>query len=176
MPSENSGFGQARRRSTFSRSGSVLLCLLLPALGCLTVERSVLTQHGNRVRIPMVTNKTLEYGAEELLTDVLVTHFARDGRIVVVDTAPDLILEATLTEYHLAGFEFDEDDRIVGKRLTVKLQAGLVSAQTGAVIFPARDFESSGTFYALSQPDLRRQSDVFLRLSQAMISSMVEGW
>lgn len=161
------------------RIAPVLILVCGPALllgGCLSVAPSVLPAHGERIHIPMVANKTLEYGAEELVTDVLTTQFARDGRLTVVETAPDLILDATLVQYRLTGRDYDEDNRVIGKSLTVTVAAAVIDARNGEVVVPERPYTASGTFFADAQPDLRREGDVFLRLSQSMISRIVEGW
>lgn len=176
MRSKNSA--QAAMPSPDRRApGLLAVCGAVLLLGgCLSVAPSVLREHGDRLYIPMVANKTLEYGAEELITDVLTTQFARDGRLTVVETAPDLIFDATLVQYRLTGRDYDEDNRVIGKSLTVTVEAAVIDARNGEIVVPGRPYTASGTFYADAQPDLRREGDVFLRLSQSMISRIVEGW
>lgn len=156
----------------------VATAAVLMTTGCagLRVEPSLLAAHGQRLKIPMVANATLERGPEELLTDVLIEAFARDGRVRVVETAPDLILDATLVAYRLGARDFDEDQRIVGRHVDVTVTAAILDARSGEIVLPERAFSSSGSFFAAVQPSFRRESDVFVQLSQAMISSFIEGW
>ena len=151
--------------------------LLLGISGCLRTAPIVLPDDPQTIAIPIVDNRTLEYGAEERVTDVLVQEFIRDGRLQVVPREEaDMVLDATLEQYHLRPLTFDENEQAVSYNLSTRLTVTLRDQRPGAVFTQREIFEEQGVFFLSNQPGLRREEQVYRRIAEAVISRFLEGW
>ena len=125
----------------------------------------------------MWRNKTLEYGVEERLTDVVVQEFLRDGRLRVVRPADaDALLVGEIVGYRINGRQYDDQDHAIGFLVEVKVEVRLLDARSGEPLVEPRSFGQAGIFFDSPQPRQNRQEDVFVRLSESIISAYLEGW
>jgi len=126
----------------------------------------------------VANNKTLEYGAEERLTQALVREFQRDGHLHQVSEwrTADLVLEVNITQYDLDPVTLDNDNRAAGRNLIVTVEAQARSPQTGEWLMEKKEFSSSGTFFLSNVPGGRREDDVYRRLAESVIATLIEGW
>lgn len=129
------------------------------------------------INIPMIANRSLEYGAEERVTDRLIQEFNLDGRLRVSSLASaDSILDATLAGYEITSIIRDDRGETIGSRVTVVLDVVLVEPQTGDVLVPRKRFQRAGVFFYETQPGLARESDVIRQVAEDVISYVIEGW
>lgn len=150
---------------------------MLPINGCITTGEIVLPDNPQSIAIPIVENRTFEYGAEERITDILIQEFLRDGRLEVVSREKaDLLLEVDLTEYQLEQISVDNEEQTVVYRLNTALRATLVDQRSGDLLFEDEPFTESGVFFLSNEPSIRREETVYIRISEAMISRLLEGW
>jgi citrate lyase gamma subunit len=151
--------------------------LLLTGSGCRRIQGTVLENEPRSVAIPIVVNKTYEYGVEERITDILVQEFIRDGRLRVTDrSSADLVLSATVDEYKLRTVNVNERDQAVVFRLNTRIVASLYDSRAGKWIYQNERFDESGVFFLANQPQSRREEQVYVRLSEDIISRFLEGW
>jgi hypothetical protein len=137
----------------------------------------VLPDRPRTISVPIVENKTFEYGAEERLTDILIQELIRDGRLrVVSEGRADLELQAVLTRYDLKKVSLNRDEQAVVFNLDTAVTVTLKDLRSGKILDQDRPFEESGVFFLSNQPQTRREEQIYVRLAEAMISRMLEGW
>lgn len=156
----------------------VLLLTLVVLLGCGTVGVRTLPPQYQTVFIRMSNNSTLEYGAEERLTDSLVEEFQRDGRMRQVNDwqDADLVLEVNITKYNLRSIALNNDNRTAGRDLQLTVSAGARDPHSGLWVMPEQIFSDSGVFFLSNTPSGRREDDVYRRIGERIISRLLEGW
>ncbi|MCA9410851.1 MAG: LptE family protein [Candidatus Omnitrophica bacterium] len=154
----------------------LLIAFLL--IGCGSAPVRTLPAEYKTVFIDVANNKTLEYGAEERLTEALVREFQRDGHLRQVSEwrQADLILEVSITQYDLDTVTLDNDNRAAGRNLVVTVEAQARSPQTGVTVMPKKEFTSSGTFFLSNVPGGRREEDVYRKIAESLIATLIEGW
>jgi hypothetical protein len=171
--------GRARGESdtrTFSAFFPILGALLLS--GCVTMGgRQGLPDHVRSIAIPTFTNRTLEYGAEETVTAVIVHEFQQDGRLRLEkrDRA-DAVLLGTITRYDLYPVGFDGEDRVSVSRVETDVEVDVLDRITLEPLLEDERFSASGVFSLTADPSERREKDVFIRLADDIISRLIEGW
>jgi len=153
-----------------------LLCLSV--IGCGTFSVRTLPPQYETVFIKFINNGTLEYGAEERLTESLVSEFQRDGRLTQVADwqSADLVLEVTIDKYTLVPVVLDNDNRTTGRTVDVAITAEARDVSNGLFVMQPQQFKESGTFFLTNTPNGRREDDVNRRLGQKVISRLLEGW
>jgi hypothetical protein len=126
----------------------------------------------------MANNSTLEYGAEERLTESLVEEFQRDGRLhQAADWRDaDLILELNITKYDLRSVALNSDNRTAGRNLELTVKAGARDHETGLWVMNEQEFHDTGVFFLSNVPSGRREDDVYRRVAERIISRLLEGW
>ncbi|MBE7559719.1 hypothetical protein HS125_12545 [bacterium] len=163
------------KRRLLRGAGWMLLAALLSS--CLTLEEQVLPEHVKTLGIPMWRNKTLEYGVEERLTDVVVQEFLRDGRLRVVRPSDaDALLLGEIIGYEIKGRQYDDEDHAIGFLVDVAVEVELLDARSGRPLVEKRRFNQAGIFFDSPQPRQTRQDDVFIRLCEEIKSTVLEGW
>lgn len=156
--------------------GFVLLVALW--MGCGAVPVRTLPPAYQTIFIRVSNNSTLEYGAEERLTESLVQEFQRDGRLRQVSDwrDADLILETNITDYILRPITLDNDNRAAGYSLDLTVNAMARARETGVVVMPEQAIRDSGVFYLSNVPGSRREESVFSRIGERILSTLIEGW
>lgn len=152
--------------------------VVLTFSGCGTVGVRTLPPNYQAVFIRVANNSTLEYGAEERLTESLVEEFQRDGRLTQVSDwrDADLVLELNITRYNLRSVALNNDNRTAGRNLEVSVNAGARDPKSGLWVMPEQAFSDSGVFFLSNVPSGRREDDVYRRIAERIISQLIEGW
>jgi hypothetical protein len=154
------------------------LLAILSLSGCGTVGVRTLPPAYQTVFIRVANNSTLEYGAEERLTESLVEEFQRDGRLQQVADwqDADLVLELNITRYNLRSVVLNNDNRTAGRNLEVTVNAGARDPRSGLWVMPEQAFSDTGVFFLSNVPSGRREDDVYRRVAESIISRLIEGW
>lgn len=152
--------------------------LFLLLAGCGTTSVRTLPSRYKTVFIPVANNSTLEYGAEERVTDILVREFQRDGRLQQVSNwqDADIILESNITRYDLIPVTLDNDNRRAGSRLDLTIKVTARDRQTGVFVMSEQEFSESGVFFLAGVPGERREEDIVRRVAKLIIAALLEGW
>lgn len=150
---------------------------LLWATGCVHTGSVALPDNPRTIAVPIVENRTLEYGAEERLTDMLVQEFLRDGRLEVVPRrAADLRLEATLVRYQLRALSYNAEEQAIAFELETRLLATLTDQRSGEVLLQDEPFEEKGVFFLSNRPEARREEQIYRRLAEGVIGRLLDDW
>lgn len=137
----------------------------------------VLQDNPQSISVAIVENRTLEYGAEERVTEALVQEFIRDGRLQVTSRRrADLLLDAKLIRYQMEPVGYNERGDAVVFNLETRLMVSLKDARSGEILFEEESFEDKGVFFLSNQPGERREERVFARLAESVISRLLDGW
>lgn len=152
--------------------------VVLVCTGCGTVGVRTLPSNYQSIFVRVANNSTLEYGAEERLTESLVEELQRDGRLQQVAEwqDADMVLEVNITKYNLRSVVLDNDNRTAGRNLEVTVEAEAKDPRSGLSVMPKQEFSSSGIFFLSNTPGGRREDDVYRRIGEEIISRLIEGW
>lgn len=157
---------------------ALVAALGLPLAGCVTFGgRSGLPEHIRSISIPTFKNRTLEYGAEEIVTSTVVHEFQRDGRLRLEhrDQA-DALLLGTILVYDITPSGYDREDRLTVSRLEATVEITVIDQTTDQLLLDGERFTAAGASFLTADPTERRQRDVFIRLADDIISRLIEGW
>lgn len=156
---------------------AVFLSLLAWAFGCAHTGPVAGLDGARTIAVPIVENRTYEYGAEERITDVLVQEFLRDGRLRVVSSEEaDLRLQGTLVRYRLRPISFNADEQAIAFDLQTELKVKLIDQRSGKVLAEEQTFGDSGVFFLSNRPEARREEQIYRRLAEAVISRLLDDW
>jgi len=154
------------------------LFILALLVGCGATVQRTLPDSYETVFIKVADNSTLEYGAEERLTETLIQEFQRDGRLRQVSNwkTADLVLEVDIDEYDLAPVVLNNDNRAAGRDLRIEVSASAREPATGRYVMPEQKFRGSGNFFLANTPGPRREDDVNRRVAKQILARLLEGW
>ena len=146
--------------------------------GCVTFGgREGLPSHVESISIPMFRNHSMEYGAEEVVTQAVVGEFQRDGRLRLVDSdQADVVLYGTIARYDIRPSSFDRRDRVTVSHVSAMLEVSVLDSESGDYLMQGERFSGSGSFFLTAQPTARRERDVLTRIANDIVSRVVEGW
>jgi len=102
------------------------LVLLVLCLGCgyYSFSGSSIPAHLKTVAIPIMDNKTVEFGVPEDLTDALIALFTQDNSLKVVDRrSADSIIEGTIVNIRDQAGAYNQEETVKEIRVYVIVQA-----------------------------------------------------
>lgn len=156
--------------------------VLAGAAGCshYSFSQSVKT-HISTIAVPVLTNETLEFGAEQDLTDAIIVQFTDDNTLRVVgEDSADSILRGTVAVYERPVMSYDAagDPREYKVRVIARLTyEDLTSKETvwredveGWAVYSV-----SGEGGGLTSEDEARAA-AFEKLAQDVLGKTVQGW
>ena len=160
--------------------GNIKFILLLSVLclywGCLGSRPVSLDSDLRSMWIPMMENRTMEYGAEEPVTSAIIEEMMRAPEIRVVNRKDATsILRGKITGYKITSLDLDSRDRVTGYDMFVTVEVWLEDTSGNIVIKP-KEFSQSGVYHFASSPPEIAESVVLRRLSMAVRSYIIEGW
>ncbi len=106
----------------------IFLCwifvFLLLRCGYYSFSGSSIPSHLKTVAIPVMDNKTVEFGVPEDLTDALIAMFTRDNSLKVVDRrSADSIIEGTIVNIRDQAGAYNQEETVKEIRVYVIVQA-----------------------------------------------------
>lgn len=99
------------------------LLILFLFLACGYSTRSLLPAYLKTISILPVKNETVRPGLGEALTHQLIQGFTRDGRLRVVESAPDLLLECRITNFNRTPHAYDAAQRVSSYKISMEASA-----------------------------------------------------
>jgi outer membrane lipopolysaccharide assembly protein LptE/RlpB len=102
------------------RASSLAACLLV--LSCAYSFRGNLPEHIKTVRITPVRNTASEYGLEQQLTSDLVEGVVNDGRLAVVNSSPDALVDCTITQFLRSPYSYSSAEVVEEYKLEMRVQ------------------------------------------------------
>ena len=120
----------------------LVLCLLMLG-GCgyqFSEKTNRFSEGENRLYIELFGNKTAEPYLEDLVTNAVVTRFARKPEMEIVESwdDADVVLTGTVTGYSSSAVSYGPEDRILEYRATLSVQATLRQATDGKALWKGR--------------------------------------
>ena len=118
----------------------ILLIGLLFLGGCgyqFSEKASSLSDGGNRLYIELFGNKTAEPFLEDLVTNAVVTRFARKPEMDIVESwdMADTVLTGTVMGYSDSAISYGPGDRILEYRASLSVSATLRRAADGKALW-----------------------------------------
>ena len=154
----------------------LLMVSFLSYLSCSGIQPIALDPDLRAMWIPMMENRTMEYGAEEPVTSAVIDEMLRAPEIKVVNRSDATsILRGRIVGYKITPLDLDARDRVTGFDMFVTLEVWLEDKEGNIVVNP-RKFSQSGVYHFASSPPEIAESVVLRRLSMAVRSYIIEGW
>lgn len=161
----------------------VVACAALVAMaGCAhySFSPSVRT-HISTVAVPVLINETLEYGAEQGLTDAIIDQFADDNTLRVVgETDADSIIRGSVTVYQRPVMSYDAAGNPREYKVRVVAHLSYEDLTRNETIWEddvegwAVYSDSAGGGELTTEEEARTLA--FEKLAQDVLSKTVQGW
>ncbi|MEW6608295.1 MAG: LptE family protein [bacterium] len=104
----------------------LLLGFILGLSSCAHTPIRTLPEHITSISIPIFTNQTFQYGLEEIITNMVIEEFIRDGRLNVVDKKlAQAELKGEINHFERIPFSYDKEGNIAKYKITIGVSFGL---------------------------------------------------
>jgi hypothetical protein len=150
-------------------------CLLI--VGCGYVSTSEYLSHIKSINIPMVTNRTVEYGLDEEVTKSITDRFRRRW-----GEGNDLLFTITITDFKYEPIKFDANNFPEQYSLIIKLDYTLEDRIEGKTISDKKDYIQRHDFYVVQgrgeEPENEKTAKERLlrELAEQLYSDLAEQW
>jgi len=85
-----------------------------------------LPAHIKSIYIPIFVNQTFQYGLEDVITNMVIEEFIKDGRLEMVDKKlAEAELKGTILFYERVPFSYDKEGNINKYKVSIKVRFGL---------------------------------------------------
>jgi hypothetical protein len=159
---------------------AVIAALLAAGCSHYGFSASVRT-HIRSIAIPILANETLEYGAEQDLTDALINEFTNDNtlRVVGADEA-DSILRGAVVLYERPVVAYDAGGNPIEYKVRVVARLSYEDLTKNAVVWEG-DVEGWALYSAAGgvgdfTTEAEARSAAFQQIAQDVLSKTVQGW
>jgi hypothetical protein len=170
-------------RSHLTAAAVVVASLLLAlTCGCSHYSfSSAVKTHISTIAVPILDNETLEYGAEQGLTDALIDEFTEDNALRVVgEEEADSILRGAVVLYQRPVMSYDSAGNPREYKVRVVARLSYEDLTTNAVVWEEEVegwavYSESGEGGDLTSEEEARDY-AFSKLAQDVLSKTVQGW
>ena len=156
--------------------------MLVLAAGCSHYSfSSAVKTHISTVAIPVLVNETLEFGAEQDLTDALITEFTEDNALRVVgEEEADSIIRGTVVLYERPVISYDASGNPREYRVRVVARLSYEDLTLNEVMWE-EDVEGWAVYSETGkggdlQSEEQAREYAFEKLAQDVLSKTVQGW
>lgn len=168
------------RRYTIAALAAVSLALA--ASGCSHYSfSSAVKTHISTVAVPVLENETLEYGAEQGVTDALITEFTEDNALRVVgEEDADSILRGAVVLYERPVMSYDAGGNPREYKVRVVARLSYEDLTKNEVVWED-EVEGWAVYSEVGEGgDLSTEEEAreyaFEKLAQDVLSKTVQGW
>jgi len=156
----------------------VLSCVSLSLfLSCGAHSPRILDEKYRTIHISVLKNETFQFALEERLTNTMIEVFRRDGRLrVSPKNRADVELTGTITVGEVFPLAYSDLDRAVGFNLVVTLNVDVMDTASGAKLVENKEFTTRGVYLLSTEPTQSQSNEVSLKLADAVMSYLLEGW
>ncbi|MBN1433635.1 LptE family protein [Candidatus Fermentibacterales bacterium] len=105
-----------------NRCSLVAVALVLLCAGCPYGVRGNLPGHLTTVTILQMRSQTSEYGLEQQLTSLVVEAMVSDGRLAVVSSGADAVLEAVITGFSRTPYSYTSSEVVEEYKLQISVR------------------------------------------------------
>ncbi len=100
-----------------------LLWVILGLSSCGHTPIRTLPDHIKSIYMPIFTNQSFQYGLEEILTNMVIEEFIKDGRLKVTDRkSANAELNGTIISYEKVPFSYDNEGNVNKYRVSVSVR------------------------------------------------------
>ena len=158
------------------------LALLLAATGCSHYSfSSAVGSHLKTIAIPILVNETLEFGAEQDLTDALILAFTDNNALRVVgETEADSILRGTVITYERPVMSYDAGGNPREYKVRIVARFSYEDLTSNEVVWEGNVdgwavYSETGEGGDLASEEEARAA-ALEKLAQDVVSKTVQGW
>jgi len=95
-----------------------------------------LPEHIKSLYIPIFVNQTFQYGLEEVITNLVIEEFIKDGQIEVIDRElADAELKGRILSYERVPFSYDKEGNINKYKVSIKVSFGLTDLKENRLLW-----------------------------------------
>jgi len=161
----------------------ILSCMFgaLAASGCSHYSFSpALKSQLSSVAVPVLANETLEFGAEQELTNAIIAVFTDDNTLrVVPEGEADSVLRGAVVTYERAVISYDAAGNPREYKVRVVARLEYVDLTRNATVWEG-DVEGWAVYSVSGVGDITSEEDAravaFEKLAQDVLSKTVQGW
>ncbi len=142
---------------------------------------SAVKTHISTIAVPVLLNETLEYGAEQAVTDAIINEFTEDNALRVVgEEEADSILRGAIVLYERPVMSYDASGDPKEYKVRVVAKLSYEDLTKNEVVWEEEvegwavysDTEAGG--YKATEEEAREYA--FVKLAQDVLSKTVQGW
>lgn len=127
---------------------------------CAHTPICTLPDHIKSIYIPIFTNQTFQYGLEEIITNIVIEEFIRDGRLKVVDKKlADARLNASVISYQKIPFSYSKEGDVNKYKVAIKVSFGLVDLTNNTLLWQ-EEWEEVILYIPATSSYLPREFDI----------------
>ena len=142
---------------------------------------SAVKTHISTIAVPVLLNETLEYGAEQAVTDAIINEFTEDNALRVVgEEEADSILRGAIVLYERPVMSYDASGdpkeykvRVVAKLLYEDLTKNEIVWEKEIEGWAVYSDTAAGGYEATEE---EARAYAFVKLAQDVLSKTVQGW
>ncbi len=154
-----------------------LYCCVLGGCGYYSFSGS-LAPHLNTVAVPLLDNKTVEFGLAEELTDILIEEFTRDNSLKIADkSTADILVEGSILRIDDRAGAFTADEEVQDIKIYISVSVKVHDQVKRTLLWEER-ITKWGDYDPDGGPDGREEA-IFLALekvSEEILNKTVSGW
>lgn len=172
---------RARARFAAATAWAVVVCSLVLA-GCSHYSfSSAVKTHISSIAIPVLVNETLEFGAEQGVTDALIKEFTDDNALRVVrEDEADSILRGAVVLYERPVISYDASGNPKEYKVRVVARLSYEDLTRNEVVWEG-EIDGWGVYSEVGEGgDLSTEEEArdyaFEKLAQDVLSKTVQGW
>lgn len=138
----------------------VLVSIIIAIIGCSYGPVFILPEKIKKINIPTMSNKTVYYGMEDKLTNMVIEEFLQDGRLEVTNKKEaDAILEGEVTSYTLQSLSLDEENRVKECELEIQVYLVLKDLATSQNLWE-RTFRQFTRYFPLQEENAEEEAKI----------------
>lgn len=162
------------------------LIICFAGCGYTLVGQGSLPKHIKTIAIPIFTNKTLEKGVEDIITQAIIEKFVKDGKVrLVSETEADALVTGSIQLYKSdEAMTYNEQNEIASYKLVVKVNVELRDLVNDKVLWEMENLTEDDEF--AGGPDVnptqeeeneeKALKELADELAQRVLSLSVEGF
>jgi len=158
---------------------SLFLPLILFAFGCsyYSFSGSTLPSHIKTVAVPLITNRTTQYGIEEKLTESLINALVKDNTLKVVpEGRADSVLRGSVVDYKKEAYTYDENENVKEYIVRIYVNASFEDLRKKRELWKEERLEGWGTYLAQGETEDKAQERAIDKLSEDLVNKLIAGW
>ena len=114
----------------------LLLWFILNLSSCAHTPIRTLPEHIKSIYIPIFVNQTFQYGLEEIVTNMVIEEFIKDGRLEVVDRkSADAELTGTIISYERVPFSYNNEGDVDKYRVSISVRFELTDVTNNQLLW-----------------------------------------